>query len=129
MKRSILIMVSAVTLLSGAVAANAAQTPAVDAGPVVQNSQAMEQADALKPMNIRQQIQSQLAKAGYSDVTITPSSFYVRAKDKQGNPMAMVIGPDSFTEVTEMAPKAATTTGATAPNTTAPATTAPAMKP
>ena len=119
MKRLIVTTSSALLLLTGAATANAAQTPAVDAGPVIQNSQAMEAADTLKPMNIRQQIQSQLTKAGYTDVNITPSSFYVRAKNKQGNPMAMVIGPDSFTEVTEVAPKS---TAPTAPKTTTPAT-------
>ena len=121
MKHSLLASASALLLISSAVAANAAQTPAVDAGPVVQNSDAMEAADALAPMNIRQQIQSQLTKAGYTDVTIMPSSFYVRAKDKKGNPMEMVIGPDSFTEVTEMAPKATASSGTMAPGTTAPA--------
>ena len=121
MKHSLLASASALLLISGAVAANAAQTPAVDAGPVVQNSDAMEAADALAPMNIRQQIQSQLTKAGYTDVTIMPSSFYVRAKDKKCNPMEMVIGPDSFTEVTEMAPKATASSGTMAPGTTAPA--------
>lgn len=118
MRNILLTTASALLLISGAVAAEAAQTPAVDAGPVVQNSDAMEAADTLAPMNIRQQIQSQLTKAGYTDVTIMPSAFYVRAKDKKGNPMEMVIGPDSFTEVTEMAPKAATSSGTTAPSTT-----------
>ncbi len=118
MKQIVLITALSFPLLAGGGTAIAAQTPAVDAGPVIQNSEAMEAADALKPMNFRQQIQSQLSKAGYTDVKITPSSFYVRAKDQQGNPMAMVIGPDSFTEVTEMAPKA-TTSGPMAPNTTA----------
>ena len=120
MRHLILTTASAVLLMSGVVAANAAQTPAADAGPVVQNSDAMQAADAMAPMNIRQQIESQLTKAGYTDVTITASSFYVRAKDKKGNPMAMVIGPDSFTEVTEMAPKAAPAVGTAAPSTTAP---------
>ena len=126
MRHVMLATASALLLISGAVAANAAQTPAVDAGPVIQNSDAMQAADTLAPMNIRQQIQSQLTKAGFTDVTITPSSFYVRAKDKQGNPMAMVIGPDSFTEVTEMAPKASASSGTMAPSTAAPSTAAPA---
>lgn len=121
MKHILLTTVSALLLISGSVAAEAAQIPAVDAGPVIQNSDAMEAADTLAPMNIRQQIQSQLTKAGYTDVTIMPSSFYVRAKDKKGNPMEMVIGPDSFTEVTEMAPKASASSGTMAPSTTAPA--------
>ncbi len=30
-----------------------------------------------------------------------PSSFLVRAKDSEGNPVMMVINPDSLTEVTE----------------------------
>ena len=34
-------------------------------------------------------------------ITIMPSSFLVRAKDSQGNPVMMVINPDSLTEVTE----------------------------
>ena len=118
MRHVILTTASALLLLSGVMAADAAQTPAVDAGPVIQNSNAMEAADTMAPMNIRQQIQSQLTKAGYTDVTIMPSSFYVRAKDKKGNPMEMVIGPDSFTEVTEMAPKASPSSGTMAPSTT-----------
>jgi hypothetical protein len=32
-----------------------------------------------------------------------PSSFLVRAKDSQGNPVMMVINPDSFTEMTQQA--------------------------
>ncbi|MCW6511770.1 hypothetical protein [Lichenifustis flavocetrariae] len=60
-----------------------------------------------RPMNMRQQIQDQLTKDGYSTISVTPSSFFVRAKDKAGNPVAMVIGPDSFTEVTDVMPKAA----------------------
>ena len=118
MKHVILTTASALLLMSGVMAADAAQTPAVDAGPVIQNSNAMEAADTMAPMNIRQQIQSQLTKAGFTDVTIMPSSFYVRAKDKKGNPMEMVIGPDSFTEVTEMAPKASAYSGTMAPSTT-----------
>ena len=67
MRPAILTITSALLLMSGAVAANATQTPAVDAGPVVQNSDAMAAADMVAPMNIRQQIESQLTKAGYTD--------------------------------------------------------------
>ena len=52
--------------------------------------------------NLRQQLQDQLTKAGYSSIKIMPSSFYIQAKDKKGEPVAMVIGPDSFAEVTEI---------------------------
>ncbi len=100
----------------------AAAAGSPDAGPVVENSKAMnadDQAD-MSHMNMRQQIQSQMTKVGFTDVTVTPSSFYVRGKNKQGEPVAMVIGPDSFTEVTEIPQKAPTpTSGTTAPGTAA----------
>jgi hypothetical protein len=38
---------------------------------------------------------------------VMPESFLVRAKDQQGNPVMMVINPDSFTEVTTIAGKSA----------------------
>ena len=96
--------------LALALGVSCAQAQSADKGPVVQNSNAMSAADQadMTKMPIRQQIQDQMTKAGYTDVTVTPSSFYVRAKDKKGEPVAMVIGPDSVTEVTEMAPPKAT---------------------
>ena len=54
--------------------------------------------------NIRQQVPAQVTKAGATDVTVTPSSFLVRAEDKQGNPVAPVIGQESFTEAMGVAP-------------------------
>ena len=57
---------------------------------------------------ISQRLRDDLSKAGFSDIKIMPSSFLVRAKDSQGNPVMMVINPDSMTEVTEQqAPAAA----------------------
>jgi hypothetical protein len=50
---------------------------------------------------ISQRLHDDLTKAGFTDITIMPSSFLVRAKDSQGNPVMMVINPDSFTEMTE----------------------------
>lgn len=106
---------SSLLLMAGVAAANAATMPATDAGPVVQNGQAMAAADQLPKMNMRQQLQDQLTKAGFTDVTVTPSSFYVHAKDKQGDPVAMVIGPEGFTEVTEMPVRTAAGSGTAAP--------------
>jgi hypothetical protein len=48
---------------------------------------------------LRQQIKSNLEQAGFSDVKLMPDSFLVRARDKSGNPIAMIINPDSITEV------------------------------
>jgi hypothetical protein len=52
-------------------------------------------------ITIRQQVQKNLQDAGSSDINIMPSSFLVRAKDKSGNPVMMVINPDSITTLTE----------------------------
>jgi hypothetical protein len=53
------------------------------------------------PSHISERLRNDLTKAGFTDITIMPSSFLVRAKDSQGNPVMMVINPDSFTEVTQ----------------------------
>jgi hypothetical protein len=56
---------------------------------------------SLNQHNLRAQLRDNLSKSGFTDIKIMPSSFYVQAKNKKGEPVAMVIGPDSFTEVTE----------------------------
>ena len=105
-------------VLAGGLGADAANMPAATASPpayaapVIADADAMKAADTLHHTNIRQQLQDQLAKAGYTDVKVMPSSFFVQAKDKQGNPVAMVIGPDSFTEVTDILSKPSTTAAA-----------------
>ena len=103
----------------GAYAANAVtpetKTPAY-AAPVVADADAMKAADQLKHTNMRQDLQDQLTKAGYTSIRIMPSSFYIQAKDKKGDPVAMVVGPDSFVEVTDMTAKTpASTAQAPAP--------------
>jgi hypothetical protein len=62
-----------------------------------QNAQPANQA----PTHMTQRLRDDLSKAGFTDIKIMPSSFLVRAKDSQGNPVMMVINPDSVTEVTE----------------------------
>jgi len=52
--------------------------------------------------SIQAQVQNNLQQAGFTDIQIMPSSFLVRAKDKAGNPVMMVISPDSVTAVTEI---------------------------
>ena len=47
-------------------------------------------------------MKSELEQAGYKDVRITPLSYLVQATDKGGNPMMMVITPNSMTAVTDM---------------------------
>lgn len=91
---------AAMALLVG-IAGAQAQTTAKGTSTQSSATQSAGQGD-MAHMNMRQLIQSQMTKDGFTDVTVMPSSFYVRAKDKKGDPVAMVIGPDSFTEVTEV---------------------------
>jgi hypothetical protein len=81
--------------------------------------------------SIGQQVRDNLAQAGYTDIKIMPESFLVRAKDKSGNPVMMVINPDSITAITEVNPRGANseTTGSApasgSPNSGANSTDAP----
>ncbi len=49
---------------------------------------------------VQQQIKSDLKQAGFTNIKITPESFFVRAKDKAGNPVMIAVDPTSFEEVT-----------------------------
>jgi hypothetical protein len=105
--------VCAVALIASGACASAAETPTAQtakppayAAPVIADANAMKAADQLHHTNLRQQLQNQLQQAGYTDVKVMPSSFYVQAKDKKGDPVAMVIGPDTFAEVTDVTIKA-----------------------
>jgi len=49
-----------------------------------------------------QQLQQTLQEAGLTDVKVMPHSFLVHAKDREGNPVMMVISPDSLMAVTEI---------------------------
>lgn len=50
--------------------------------------------------NLPQQIQSKLRDQGFTNVQVVPGSFLVSAKDKQGDPVTMIIGPHSMTMFT-----------------------------
>lgn len=54
------------------------------------------------------QIRSNLESAGFKDIKLMPSSFLVRAEDKDGNPVMMVINPDSVTAIKEVQPNQTT---------------------
>ena len=48
------------------------------------------------------QLQKTLQDAGLTDIQIVPHSFLVRAKDRDGHLVMMVINPDSIMAVTEI---------------------------
>lgn len=51
-------------------------------------------------VKVRQQLTQMLQKSGYTDIRVAPTSFVIRAKDQDGNPVMMSISPDHFTEMT-----------------------------
>ena len=116
MKRLLTSAIIAFGMVAGAAAANADNTQSTQssspgAASTEQNASnngmtgsngVTGQGDHMNHANLRQQLQSQLSGAGYTDIKITPSSFFIQAKDKSGNPVSMVVGPDTFTEVTTL---------------------------
>ena len=52
--------------------------------------------------HMRANLRSMLEKSGFSDIRVAPTSFVVRAKDSDGNPVIMTVSPDSLTEMTAM---------------------------
>jgi hypothetical protein len=51
--------------------------------------------------HLSQKLHDDLVKAGFTDISVMPTSLIVRAKDAQGNSIMMVINPDSLTDVAE----------------------------
>jgi hypothetical protein len=101
---------AAAILLASAGMAFSQATP----GQPAPNGSVKDQSSQSQPKQpIRQQVQDNLAKAGYTDIKIMPESFLVRAKDKSGNAVMMVINPDSITAITDLGPHNtnSTTTG------------------
>jgi FKBP-type peptidyl-prolyl cis-trans isomerase len=56
-----------------------------------------DQMNAQSTQAISQELKQKLQDQGYSDVKVVPGSLIVSAKDKNGDPVTMVIGPQSMT--------------------------------
>jgi sporulation protein YlmC with PRC-barrel domain len=89
--RAILLASAAVLVLSQA---TMAQTP--------NNSQNDTTNATTSGQHMRSNIRSMLEKSGYKDIRVAPTSFVIRAKDADGNPVVMTASPDSFTEVADV---------------------------
>src|SRR5579875_3288174 len=53
-------------------------------------------------MQLRRKIKSDLQQSGFTDIHVVPDSFLVRAVNKQGEPVVMIINPNSVFSVTQM---------------------------
>lgn len=51
---------------------------------------------------MQQKMTSDLKQAGFTDIKVMPESFLIRATNKDGHPVMMIINPDSFTEITQI---------------------------
>ena len=60
---------------------------------------------------IAQKLHNGLAQAGFTDIHVMPQSFLVRAKDQDGNPVMMIINPNSMTAVTALGSSGNNTNG------------------
>ena len=89
---------------------------------VPQIASAQNSPQGQQQQSIQARVKNNLEQAGFTNVQIMPSSFLVRAKDKEGNPVMMVINPNSVTAITEVSgdnhpgAPAHATTGAAATN-------------
>ncbi|WP_426440755.1 PRC-barrel domain-containing protein [Bradyrhizobium genosp. P] len=72
---------------------------------------AAETNNQASPPNLRSNLTQMLRKSGYTDIRVAPSSFVVRAKDENGNPVVMSISPDQFSEVTAIGDTTGNSTG------------------
>ena len=107
--RTVLTIAATGLLLSSAVAF--AQTPTHPVTGVPAQT-ATANATTKNASDLRRQMKADLEKAGFTDVTLRPDSFLVQAKDKSGNPVTMMITPNSLTEVVDQG----STTSGTSPS-------------
>jgi hypothetical protein len=91
MYRSILIPALALAALAAATAqAQSPPSAAKTDSPGIRTDEAR---------NLPQEIRDRLKAEGFKDVEVVPNSFIVSAKDKNDNPVMMLIGPNGTTVV------------------------------
>lgn len=74
------------------------------AGAALAQSATPSPGDVQKMKDLPGKIHDKLTEQGFKDVQIVPGSYIVSAKDKNGAPVMMVIGPGSMSIIT-MAPE------------------------
>jgi hypothetical protein len=91
--------------------------PGNKSGPAVQPPSGSTSAQNAGNSSVQQKVRQNLEQAGFTDIQVMPSSFLVRAKDPSGNPIIMLINPDSVTAVTESGGTASVPQHGRTPNT------------
>jgi hypothetical protein len=80
------------TALPTALAPVAAQAQSAQSNPPIPNEEELQR--------LPQKIHDELTAKGFKDVKVVPGSFIVSGKDKDGNPVMLVIGPNSMSMMT-----------------------------
>ena len=52
---------------------------------------------AADAQDMPQKLHDKLTSEGFTEVKVVPQSFLISAKDKSGNPIMMLVGPNSMT--------------------------------
>jgi hypothetical protein len=98
MRLSVLAAGTALFLVPAAAMAQSQTAPANT--PPAAQSEANQ--NATTGSSLRAHVRGALQSSGFSDIRMMPSSFMIRAKDQDGNPVVMSVSPDSVTEVAEL---------------------------
>jgi hypothetical protein len=61
-----------------------------------QSSSGQGSSSAKSEQSLPQEIKQKLSAQGFTNVQVVPGSYLVSAKDKDGDPVTMVIGPNSM---------------------------------
>lgn len=69
-------------------------------GAFAQSKSGQESASAKSTQTLPQEIKQELSSKGFTNIEIVPGSYLVAAKDKDGDPVTMIIGPHSMTMFT-----------------------------
>jgi hypothetical protein len=93
-----------------------AQSPA----PPTASTAPTSRAASVQPSSadLQQQMKQDLQKAGFTDVSVLPNSFLVRAKDRSGDPVTMIVGPNSMTAIVAQTSSNESSSGAASTPTT-----------
>jgi hypothetical protein len=102
MKMRRLLICSFVSLawVAPALAQNAAQEEATPPNAAQEQDEELKQA----VQSIERSVQTQLALEGFTNIQMIPTSFLIRAKDRDGNPVMLMLGPDSVGKLNEAVP-------------------------
>lgn len=83
-------------------AASAASAQSANSSSTSPSGSGSQQSPMQNQAPIGTKIHDNLQAAGFTNIQVMPSSFLVRAKDQDGNPVMMVVNPDSVTAITDV---------------------------